>query len=161
MGGISLIVFSVRLVPFRRDVRAHTLQAGHLVEIRQIDLLTHMTDHLVHQQDHWGAVFFRKLKAATVRSKAWATEDGLSAMIGWSPCVPQRACITSPCDGLVGCPVLGPSRCTSTTTTGISVIAEYPMCSYSGVPCPLVAVIDFAPGRCPMQAARLAISSSI
>ena len=42
------------------------------------------------------------------------------------------------------------------------MIAEYPMCScISEKPGPLVAVIDLSPRRGPMQAARLAISSSI
>ena len=53
-------------------------------------------------------VFFRKLKAATVRSKAWATEDGLSAMIGWSHVRAPAGLHHILCDGLVGCPVLGP-----------------------------------------------------
>ena len=64
-----------------------------------------------------------KLNACTVRSKVSRTDEGERAMMGWSPWVPQRACITSPWEGLVGRPVEGPSRCTSTMTQGISAIA--------------------------------------
>ena len=103
------------------------------------------------------------MKARTVSSYTSATEAGASATIGWSPCVPQRACITSPCAGLVGSPVLGPARITSTTTHGISVEAAYPTCScMSEKPGPLVAVIALRPAsEAPSTAPSDAISSSI
>src|SRR5271157_849078 len=84
-------------------------------------------------------------------------------MLGWSPCVPQRACMTSPWDGEVGKPVLGPPRITSTITHGTSAYAAYPMCScISENPGPLVAVIAFLPANeAPITAAKDAISSSI
>ncbi len=50
------------------------------------------------------------------------TELALRTMMGWSPWVPHRACITSPWAGLVGSPVLGPPRMTFTTTQGTSAI---------------------------------------
>jgi len=61
-----------------------------------------------------------RLKARTVSSKASCTEAGARAMMGWSPWVPQRACMTSPWEGLVGRPVLGPARITLTMTHGTS-----------------------------------------
>ncbi len=64
-----------------------------------------------------------RLKARTVSSNTSFTDDGASAMVGWSPWVPQRACMTSPWAGRVGMPVLGPPRITLTTTQGVSVIA--------------------------------------
>ena len=59
-----------------------------------------------------------RLKASTVSEKHSATELGTRAMIECSPCVPQRACMTSPCEGSVGRPVEGPPRMTSTMTQG-------------------------------------------
>ena len=58
-----------------------------------------------------------------VSSKISCTEAGATTTIGWSPCVPQRACMMSPCDGRVGMPVEGPPRITLTMTQGVSVIA--------------------------------------
>ena len=63
------------------------------------------------------------LNAATVTSKTSCTEDAVSTTAARSPWLPQRACITSPCDGSVGRPVLGPIRWESTTTHGVSVMA--------------------------------------
>src|SRR3972149_971438 len=40
-----------------------------------------------------------RLKASTVSAYTSATDAGASTMIGWSPCVPQRACMTSPWAG--------------------------------------------------------------
>mgnify|MGYP000857340406 FL=1 len=84
-------------------------------------------------------------------------------MIPWSPCVPQRACITPPCAGLVAMPVEGPERWTFTTTQGISPIAAMPRFScISENPGPLVAVKAFLPAAdAPMIAAMLESSSSI
>ncbi len=84
-------------------------------------------------------------------------------MIGWSPCVPHRACITSLCEGIVGRPVLGPPRIALTITQGTSAMIAKPMFScISENPGPLVAVIAFAPAReAPITAPMLAISSSI
>ena len=104
-----------------------------------------------------------RLKARTVRSKTSLTEEGARAIMGWSPWVPQRACITSPWEGAVGSPVLGPPRITSTITQGTSASTANPMCSCMRVnPGPLVAVMALDPAReAPITAAREAISSSI
>jgi hypothetical protein len=66
--------------------------------------------------------FSAKLKAMTVISRHSRTSLADRTMIGWSPWVPQRACCTSPWEGLVGSPVLGPPRMTLTITEGISVM---------------------------------------
>jgi len=77
--------------------------------------------------------------------------------------VPQRACITSPCEGSVGRPVDGPPRMTSTITQGICAIAAKPIISCIRLkPGPDVAVSAFLPAsEAPQTAAMLAISSSI
>ena len=84
-------------------------------------------------------------------------------MIGWSPWVPQRACIMSACAGLVGMPVEGPPRMTLTITTGTSAMTAMPRCScIRENPGPEVAVSGFLPAsEAPMQAPSEAISSSI
>ena len=64
-----------------------------------------------------------RLKASTVSEKHSATELGTRAMMECSPWVPQRACMTSPCEGSVGSPVEGPPRMTSTMTQGICAMA--------------------------------------
>ena len=71
--------------------------------------------------------------------------------------------MTSPCDGRVGSPVLGPPRITSTTTQGISAYIPYPRCSCMRLkPGPLVAVIARRPASdAPSTAPSDAISSSI
>lgn len=65
--------------------------------------------------------------------------------------------------GLVARPVLGPTRCTLTTTTGTSPMIATPRFScMSENPGPLVAVNALAPASdAPMIAPMLAISSSI
>ena len=84
-------------------------------------------------------------------------------MIECSPCVPQRACITSPWAGSVGRPVDGPPRMTSTMTHGICAMVAKPIISCIRVkPGPEVAVSAFLPARlAPQTAAMEAISSSI
>ena len=47
--------------------------------------------------------------------------------LGASPWLPNIALSRSPCSALVGWPVLGPPRCTLTTTRGISPITARPM----------------------------------
>jgi len=64
-----------------------------------------------------------KLKASTVSVKHSRTELGATTITECSPCVPQRACITSPCEGSVGRPVDGPPRMTSTITHGTWAMA--------------------------------------
>ena len=64
---------------------------------------------------------------------------------------------------MVGSPVEGPARCTSTTTTGVSIIAARPMFSIIRLkPGPLVTVMHLVPDHePPTMAAMLASSSSI
>ena len=107
--------------------------------------------------------FSERLKAVTVSSKHSLTVDGTRAMISWSPWRPQRICIRSDWAGLVARPVLGPERCTLTTTSGTSPMVAMPRFScMREKPGPLVAVKDFLPAReAPMMAPMLASSSSI
>jgi hypothetical protein len=63
-----------------------------------------------------------RLKLRTTRPKHSCAEEGANAMISWSPWVPQRACMMSPCAGSVAWPVDGPERWTSMITQGVSVI---------------------------------------
>ena len=74
-----------------------------------------------------------------------------------SPCVPQRACMTSPWAGSVGRPVLGPPRMTSTMTHGICAMEAKPIISCMRLkPGPEVAVSALAPAReAPQTAAML------
>ena len=64
--------------------------------------------------------FSAMLKARTVSSQHSCTVAGAMATIGWSPWVPQRACITSDWPGSVGPPVDGPPLMTLITTSGTS-----------------------------------------
>jgi hypothetical protein len=64
--------------------------------------------------------FSAMLKARTVSSQHSCAVAGAMATMGWSPWVPQRACITSDWPTSVGPPVDGPPRMTLTTTSGIS-----------------------------------------
>ncbi len=68
----------------------------------------------------------------------------------------------SPWPGIVGMPVAGPTRWTSTKTVGTPSLWAYPIASCMRLkPGPDVAVNDFAPARlAPMIALALAISSS-
>ena len=63
-----------------------------------------------------------KRTAAMVSRYMSATLEAARTMAGWSPWVPQRACMTSPWLGAVGRPVDGPARMTSTMTTGASTM---------------------------------------
>ena len=81
---------------------------------------------------------------------------------GASPLRPNIACSRSDCSVLVGRPVEGPPRCTSTTTSGSSVMTARPMASdFSEMPGPDVVVTPSAPPKeAPMAAPMPAISSS-
>ena len=98
-----------------------------------------------------------------VSQKHSGTLEGDTTMTQWSPWVPQRVIITSPWAGLVGWPVAGPTRCTSTRTTGISAVQARPNIScFREKPGPLVAVMAFLPPmEAPMAAPNPAISSSV
>ena len=81
---------------------------------------------------------------------------------GDSPLRPNIACSRSACSGLVGIPVEGPARCTSTTTSGSSVMTAKPMASdLRLMPGPDVVVTPSEPEKeAPMAELTPAISSS-
>ena len=62
------------------------------------------------------------LKASTVTANTSWWLEAVRAMMLWSPCVPQRAWLTSPWPTWVGLPVDGPPRWTLTMTQGISAM---------------------------------------
>ncbi|OAV72355.1 hypothetical protein Barb7_03122 [Bacteroidales bacterium Barb7] len=81
---------------------------------------------------------------------------------GLSPLRPYKACIKSVCSLLVGKPVEGPPRCTSTTTNGSSAITAKPIASlFNAKPGPEVEVTPSAPAKlAPIAVLTPAISSS-
>ena len=84
--------------------------------------------------------------ASTAISKQSDGERGASTATGDSPLRPYSACSRSACSVLVGSPVDGPPRCTSTTTSGISIITPRPIASaLSATPGPDVLVTPSAP----------------
>ena len=87
---------------------------------------------------------------------------GATIATGDSLLRPNIAWSRSACSVLVGRPVLGPPRCTSTMTTGSSVMTARPIASaLSATPGPLVPVTPSAPPKlAPMAAPIAAISSS-
>ena len=87
---------------------------------------------------------------------------GAMTTLGASPWLPKIAASASPCSTLVGCPVLGPPRCTLTTTSGISPITARPIAScLSEYPGPEVIVTVHLPAYdAPIANAHAAISSS-
>ncbi|SLH70139.1 Uncharacterised protein [Mycobacteroides abscessus subsp. abscessus] len=100
--------------------------------------------------------------ASTAVAKQSAGERGASTATGDSPLRPCSACNRSACSVLVGRPVDGPPRCTSTITSGSSVITARPMVSlFSASPGPDVLVTPSAPpSDAPSAAPIPAISSS-
>src|ERR671928_64792 len=84
--------------------------------------------------------------ASSAASKQSAGERGAMTGTGASPLRPNIACSRSDCSVLVGSPVEGPPRCTSTTTSGSSVITASPMVSdLSATPGPEVVVTPSEP----------------
>ncbi len=100
--------------------------------------------------------------ASMAASKQSAGERGATTGSGASPLRPYIACSRSDCSVLVGSPVDGPPRCTSTTTSGSSSITARPMVSiFSAMPGPEVVVTPSAPPYAAPRAAPMpAISSS-
>ncbi len=100
--------------------------------------------------------------ASSAASKQSPGERGATIGTGASPLRPNIACSRSACSVLVGRPVEGPPRWTSTTTSGSSVITARPMVSdFSAMPGPEVVVTPSAPPkRRPRAAPMPAISSS-
>ena len=100
--------------------------------------------------------------ASTAASKQSPGDCGATIGSGDSPLRPNIACSRSACSVLVGSPVEGPPRWTSTTTSGSSVITASPMVSdFSATPGPEVVVTPRAPPNdAPSAAPTPAISSS-
>ncbi len=84
--------------------------------------------------------------ASSAVSKQSDGERGARIATGDSPLRPYSACSRSACSVLVGSPVEGPPRCTSTTSNGNSVITASPSASdLSEMPGPDVVVTPSAP----------------
>ena len=100
--------------------------------------------------------------ASTAASKQSPGDWGATIGTGASPLRPNIACSRSACSVLVGRPVEGPPRWTSTTTSGSSVITARPTASdLSATPGPEVVVTPSWPAKeAPMAAPTPAISSS-
>ncbi len=95
-------------------------------------------------------------------SKQSAGERGATIGTGASPLRPNIAISRSACSVLVGRPVDGPPRCTSTMTSGSSSDTASPIVSdFSASPGPDVVVTASAPPKAAPSAAPMpAISSS-
>ena len=100
--------------------------------------------------------------ASMAMSKHSAGVAGATTGMGASPLRPNMTCSRSDCSVLVGMPVEGPARCTSTTTSGSSTMTARPMASdLRAMPGPEEAVSPSAPPKeAPMAAPMAAISSS-
>ena len=87
---------------------------------------------------------------------------GASTTCGASPGWPKIAARRSDCSTFVGRPVLGPPRCTLTTTRGVSVITASPRNSVlRAIPGPEVIVnATFPAYEAPIATPAAAISSS-
>ena len=84
--------------------------------------------------------------ASTAASKQSAGLCGATIGTGDSPLRPNIACSKSDCSVLVGNPVDGPPRCTSTTRSGSSRETANPMVSdFSAMPGPEVVVTPSEP----------------
>ncbi len=100
--------------------------------------------------------------ASSAASKQSPGDCGATIGTGDSPLRPNIACSRSACSVLVGRPVDGPPRCTSTTSSGSSIITPRPIVSdLSARPGPDVVVTPSAPPNdAPSAAPTPAISSS-
>src|SRR6202162_6170069 len=94
-----------------------------------------------------GTIYFKAMRAAsTAIQKQSPGVAGASTGIGASEFRPKSACNKSACSVLVGNPVDGPPRCTSTITNGSSVMIARPIASvFNAMPGPDVVVIANAP----------------
>ena len=110
-----------------------------------------------------GVRYFTAMRTASMAaSKHWAGVYAATIGSGDSPWRPYIASIRSPCSVLVGMPVDGPARWTSTTTIGSSSITARPTVSaFRSRPGPLVAVTPrLPPNAAPTTIPAAAISSS-
>ena len=100
--------------------------------------------------------------ASSAASKQSPGERGATIGTGASPLRPNIACSRSACSVLVGSPVDGPPRWTSTMTSGSSSITARPIVSvFRATPGPEVVVTPSAPPNAAPRAAPMpAISSS-
>ena len=103
------------------------------------------------------------IRAASIAAKKQS--DGVAAATtgtGDSPFRPYSAISRSACSVLVGMPVDGPARCTSTMSSGSSTETARPTVSaFSSMPGPLVVVTASAPPKAAPSAELAAeISSS-
>jgi hypothetical protein len=101
-------------------------------------------------------------RAVTITWKHSSIVAGAITTCGASPGWPKIAASRSDCSTLVGRPVLGPPRCTSTTTSGISAMIESPRNSvFNANPGPDVIVnATFPAYEAPIATPAAAISSS-
>jgi hypothetical protein len=84
--------------------------------------------------------------ASMAASKQSPGERGATIGTGASPLRPNIACSRSDCSVLVGRPVEGPPRCTSTITSGSSSATARPIASdFSATPGPEVVVTPSMP----------------
>ena len=103
------------------------------------------------------------MRAASMAAEKQSDGDcGATIGIGDSPLRPNIACSRSDCSVLVGRPVDGPPRCTSTMISGSSREMARPIASdFSATPGPEVVVTASAPPyAAPMADPMAAISSS-
>jgi hypothetical protein len=100
--------------------------------------------------------------ASKPTSNASAGVEAAITATGDSPLRPYMHCKRSACCVFVGMPVLGPARCTLSTTSGSSAITARPIASlFSAMPGPEVDVTPRQPAyEPPIAAATAAISSS-
>ena len=131
--GNKAFVRRISLEVFRFAIRLFAFCLRELaVIIGQFNFFAHMADNFIHQKDYRHTVFFAQRISTQSKFKAFGNAGrgqgnqpvvavgAVRAISQWSPWVPQRACIKSPWEGLVGWPVDGPTRCTLTITRGIS-----------------------------------------
>ena len=107
---------------------------------------------------HLVAIFIASMAAQKQSAGLCAAMTGMGA----SPWRPKSATSRSDCSVLVGMPVDGPPRCTSTMTSGSSAMTASPIISdLSARPGPEVVVQPSAPPKeAPMAEPMPAISSS-
>ena len=94
-----------------------------------------------------GVRYFTAIRqASTAVAKQSAGEQAANTATGDSPLRPMTAWNRSACSVLVGIPVDGPARCTSTITRGSSVITPRPTASiFRAMPGPDVVVTPSRP----------------
>ena len=92
-------------------------------------------------------MYLRAMRDASMAmSKQSPGVAGATTGIGESPLRPNMTWSRSDCSFFVGIPVDGPARCTSTTTSGSSIITARPIASVlSAIPGPELAVSPSAP----------------